>query len=57
MNKDDKIKYFDFLYYTMTSFFRLGCDIVPTNKLTKILVIIQLNFSFILSAVVITVIV
>lgn len=50
---DDTIDYFDFFYYTMTSFYRLGYDITPTTKLTKILVVFQLNCSFILSALII----
>jgi len=52
-NENEKIEYFDFAYYTFTSFFRLGYDIIPTNKLTKVLVVIQLNTSFIISAAVI----
>ena len=52
-NEKEKITYFDFTYYTFTSFFRLGYDIIPTNKLTKILVMIQLNISFIMSAAII----
>ena len=41
-NTNDGIEYFDFFYYTMTSFFRLGYDIIPTSKLTKILVVIHI---------------
>lgn len=50
---DDIIDYFDFFYYTMTSFFRLGYDISPTTKFAKILVVIQLNCTFILSSLII----
>ena len=52
-NENEKIEYFDFTYYTFTSFFRLGYDIIPTNKLTKVLVVFQLNMSFIISAAII----
>ena len=56
VNEDNRnIEYFDFMYYSFTSFYRLGYDIMPQTKLTKILCIIQLNFSYILAAVIISV--
>lgn len=51
INKKD-IPYFDFFYYANTTFFALGYDIIPQNKIAKIMSMIQLNLSFLITTLV-----
>ena len=49
MEDSKLIKYSDFLYYTFTSFFRLGYEITPRTGITRILCVLQLIVSFIIA--------
>ncbi len=45
------LSYFDFLYFSSTTFYSLGYDLVPQSKSAKILCIIQMKLSFIITTV------
>jgi hypothetical protein len=48
---NNKLNYIDFLYFSSTSFFSLGYDIIPKISIIKILIMIQLKLSFIISTI------
>lgn len=49
--KNKKIEYFDFLYYSNTLFFSLGYDIVPQTIYSKFLTMFHLNIGLIITTI------
>jgi hypothetical protein len=45
------VPFYDFLYFSNTTFYSLGYDLVPQSKLAKALCVIQLKFGFIIMAI------
>jgi uncharacterized membrane protein (DUF485 family) len=50
-NLDEKIKFFDFVYYSHTLFFSLGYDLVPQSGMAKIISMIHLKMGFIITVI------
>lgn len=47
-NPKKKIGFFDFIYFTNTTFFSLGYDIIPQSILVKIICMLHIKLSFII---------
>ena len=45
------ISFFDFLYFSHTTFYSLGYDIVPMSKLSKAICVVHLKVGFIIMAI------
>ena len=45
------ISFFDFLYFSHTTFYSLGYDLIPQSKLAKLVCMIHLKISFIIMAI------
>ncbi len=48
LESKEPIPFFDFLYFSHTTFYSLGYDIVPQSKLAKTLCMIHLKLGFII---------
>ena len=53
LKSNKPIEYFDFVYFSCTTFYSLGYDIVPQSKLAKIICIIELKLAFIIITIII----
>ncbi len=51
LNSKNPITFYDFLYFSHTTFYSLGYDIVPNTKLSKFICVIHLKISFIIMAI------
>lgn len=45
------LELFDFLYFSSTSFFSLGYDLIPQSKLARIICMLQLKIAFIITTI------
>jgi hypothetical protein len=50
----EELDFFEFIYYSFTTSFLLGCDVKPNNVLTKTLSIVQLVIIFFLFSIIIS---
>lgn len=50
-NIESKISYSDFLYFSNTTFYSLGYDLIPQTNIAKIVCIIQLKLSFLITTI------
>jgi hypothetical protein len=50
-NNNNKFNYLDFFYFSNTTFFSLGYEIVPQSNLSRLISIIQLKLGFIITTV------
>ncbi len=51
LDAKESISYFDFFYFSSTTFYSLGYDLIPQTKQAKILCIIQMKLSFLITTV------
>ncbi len=51
LDSKEPISYFDFFYFSSTTFYSLGYDLIPLSNQAKILCIIQMNLSFLITTV------
>jgi hypothetical protein len=51
LNSKNPITFYDFLYFSHTTFYSLGYDIVPNTKISKFICVIHLKISFIIMAI------
>ena len=45
------ISFYDFLYFSHTTFYSLGYDIIPQSNISKLVCVIHLKLSFIIMAI------
>jgi len=51
INSKKPITFYDFLYFSHTTFYSLGYDIIPNTKLSKFICVIHLKIAFIITAI------
>jgi len=51
LESNESISFSDFLYFSHTTFYSLGYDIIPQSKIAKLICVIHLKISFIIMAI------
>jgi len=51
LESKESISFSDFLYFSHTTFYSLGYDIIPQSKISKLVCVIHLKISFIIMAI------